>query len=120
MSLIWTVSSSSGKDPEFRAKFDCILLRLINSDNNYVSFVYRKADVGQFKADIAAKFVMKRCPGVKITHHTDPIQKFDERFYKQFHIFIAGLDNIEARRWLNSMIHSIVQFDADGDADPAT
>jgi ubiquitin-activating enzyme E1 C len=82
--------------------------------------VSRKADVGQFKADIAAKFVMKRCPGVKITHHTDPIQKFDEKFYKQFHIVIAGLDNIEARRWLNAMIHSIVKLDADGNADPAT
>lgn len=63
---------------------------------------------------------MKRCPGVKITHHTNPIQKFDEEFYKQFHIVIAGLDNIEARRWLNAMIHSIVEFDADGNADPST
>ena len=69
---------------------------------------------------MAAKFVMKRCPGVKITHHTDFIQKFNDEFYKQFHIVIAGLDNVEARRWLNSMIHSIVEFDDKGKPDPAT
>jgi len=63
---------------------------------------------------------MKRCPGVKITYHTIPIQNFDEEFYKQFHMVVAGLDNIEARRWLNSMIHMIVEFDKDGNPDPAT
>jgi len=57
---------------------------------------------------------MKRCPGVKITHYTDMIQKFDEDFYRQFHVVIAGLDNVEARRWLNAMIHSLVEFDENG------
>lgn len=35
-------------------------------------------------------------------------------FYKQFRIIIAGLDNIEARRWLNGLVHSMVKFDESG------
>lgn len=73
----------------------------------------RKHDVGQYKAEVAAKVIMSRCPDVKITAYTDMIQKYDMEFYKQFHIFIAGLDNIEARRWLNSMVHTLVEFDED-------
>lgn len=76
--------------------------------------------MGLYKATVAAEFVMKRCPGVKITSYTDLIQNFDEEFYKQFQIVIAGLDNVEARRWINSMLHSLVEFDADGVPDPAT
>ena len=60
---------------------------------------------------MAAKFVMDRCPGVKITAYKDAIQRFDEAFYKQFHVIIAGLDNIEASRWMNSMVQSLVEFD---------
>lgn len=48
------------------------------------------------------------------------IQDFDEDFYRQFHCIIAGLDNIEARRWLNSMVHDLVEFDKEGNPDPST
>ena len=41
-------------------------------------------------------------------------------FYEQFHIIIAGLDNIEARRWLNSLVHSMVKFDDESNPDPTT
>lgn len=35
----------------------------------------------------------------------------DFSFYKQFNVIIAGLDNIEARQYLNLMAHLIVEFD---------
>lgn len=63
---------------------------------------------------------MRRVPGVKITAYTSPIQQFDEEFYKEFMLIIAGLDNIEARRWINSMVHSLVEFDAAGNPLPET
>lgn len=83
-------------------------------------FLFRKTDVGKFKSEVAAEFVMKRVPGVTITHHTKAIQDFDEEFYDQFHIIIAGLDNIDARRWINSLVHSKVEFETDGTPKPET
>ncbi len=73
-------------------------------------FLFRKTDVGQFKSEIAAKFVMKRCPDVKIESMNCAIQDKDEEFYKQFHVIICGLDNIEARRWINGMLHELVEW----------
>lgn len=74
-------------------------------------FLFRKKDVGKYKSDVAAAFIEERCPGVKVTAHTSMIQDFDTEFYQQFHVIIAGLDNIEARRWLNALVHSMVEFD---------
>lgn len=34
-----------------------------------------------------------------------------KEFYKEFQIIITGLDNIEARRWMNQTVHDLVQFD---------
>lgn len=70
-------------------------------------------DIGEWKAKVAAAFVEKRCPGVKIEYYTQPIQEFEQSFYEQFDVIIAGLDNVEARRWINSMVHQMVTFDSE-------
>jgi molybdopterin/thiamine biosynthesis adenylyltransferase len=43
-----------------------------------------------------------------------------QEFYAQFQIVISGLDAIAPRRWINSTLCGLVQFDADGNPDPDT
>ena len=84
-------------------------------------FLFRMKDVGQYKSDVAAAFVRERYPGINVTSYTNPIQEFDEDFYRQFQIVIAGLDNVEARSWMNQTLHNMVAFDpATGEPDPET
>ncbi|CRK35177.1 hypothetical protein BN1708_006677 [Verticillium longisporum] len=87
----------------------------IDISNLNRQFLFRKSDVGKYKADIAAEFVMKRVKGVNITAHSCRIQDFDTDFYKQFQFVICGLDSIEARRWINAMLVSIAEEGEDAD-----
>lgn len=77
-------------------------------------FLFRKKDVQRYKSEVAAEFIKKRVPGCNIVHHVGKIQDKDMEFYSQFQIIIAGLDNIKARRWLNSLVYSFVQYNKDG------
>ncbi len=73
-------------------------------------FLFRQADVGKSKAEVAARFVEKRVKGVSITPHNCKIQDKDEDFYMQFNLVVCGLDSIEARRWINSTLVDMVDF----------
>jgi ubiquitin-activating enzyme E1 C len=48
------------------------------------------------------------------------IQDQDEDYYRQFNIIIAGLDSIEARRWINGLLVNMVDIDDEGNIDPDT
>jgi ubiquitin-activating enzyme E1 C len=76
-------------------------------------FLFRDSDVGKPKAQVAAEFINRQCEhlGVHVDYKVCKIQDLDESFYTQFLIVIAGLDNIPARRWLNSTIHDLVKAD---------
>ena len=41
-------------------------------------------------------------------------------FYEQFHVIVLGLDSLEARRYMNSVACSFLEFDADGSPNLAT
>lgn len=63
---------------------------------------------------------MKRCPRVKIDYYTTKIQDFDMSFYSKFQVIIAGLDNVEARRWMNSTLHRMVPFNINDEPEVGT
>lgn len=90
-------------------------LDTIDVSNLNRQFLFRQHDVGRGKAEVAAEFIMQRVPGCIVTPYKCDIRTLDETFYKQFKVIVSGLDNIDARRWINSLLHNIVDFyDEDG------
>ena len=81
---------------------------IIDVSNLNRQFLFRQADVGRPKAEVAAEFVQKRARGVKITAFCGKIQDKDEEYYSQFGLVICGLDSIEARRWINATLIGLV------------
>jgi NEDD8-activating enzyme E1 len=94
-------------------------LDTIDVTNLNRQFLFRAADVGKPKADVAAAFVNARVPGVLVTPHHANIMDFGKEFYSGFNFVIAGLDSIDARRWLNALLVDLVEM-SDGAADPNT
>eukprot|EP00490_Sorites_sp_Unknown_P026071 CAMPEP_0114673678 /NCGR_PEP_ID=MMETSP0191-20121206/45074_1 /TAXON_ID=126664 /ORGANISM="Sorites sp." /LENGTH=335 /DNA_ID=CAMNT_0001939113 /DNA_START=29 /DNA_END=1033 /DNA_ORIENTATION=+ len=99
---------------------EVIDLDTIELSNLNRQFLFRKKDIGKPKAKCAAEFVMNRVPGCEIKWYQTKIQDFPASFYRKFNCVIAGLDNIEARRWLNAMLCDLVEKDDDGELDPDT
>eukprot|EP00548_Thalassiothrix_antarctica_P012857 CAMPEP_0194166750 /NCGR_PEP_ID=MMETSP0154-20130528/2269_1 /TAXON_ID=1049557 /ORGANISM="Thalassiothrix antarctica, Strain L6-D1" /LENGTH=476 /DNA_ID=CAMNT_0038877505 /DNA_START=59 /DNA_END=1489 /DNA_ORIENTATION=- len=83
-------------------------------------FLFRHKDIGASKSKVAAQFINKRCPWMKVVAHHGMIQDKPSSFYASFNCIISGLDNVEARRWLNATVCGLVQCDGDGDPDPST
>lgn len=99
---------------------DVIDLDSIDVTNLNRQFLFRQKDVGSSKAQVAAAFINQRCPWMKVTPHHGMIQDKDASFYASFDVIISGLDNVQARRWLNATVIGLVQLDEDGDPDPST
>jgi NEDD8-activating enzyme E1 len=95
-------------------------LDTIDVTNLNRQFLFRQTDVGLSKAVVAATFINKRCPWMNVVAHHGKIQDKPPSFYASFQCILSGLDNVEARRWLNATVCGLVQFDEDGDPDPST
>lgn len=61
-------------------------------------------DVGKPKAEVAAQRVMQRVKGVTVVPHFCRIEEKDITFYQDFQIIVLGLDSLEARSYINSVV----------------
>ena len=95
-------------------------LDTIELSNLNRQFLFRQKDIGKFKADVACEFIKKKYPDIDIKSSCKKIQEFADEFFRQFHIIIGGLDNIEARSYINKKVHDLVEFDESGNPDPST
>lgn len=95
-------------------KIDIIDMDTIDLSNLNRQFLFRKKDIGQSKAEVAAKFINDRVPGCRVTPHFKKIQDYDEQFYSNFHVVVCGLDSIVARRWINGLLVSLLTYEEDG------
>jgi len=102
------------------ANVDVIDLDTIDVTNLNRQFLFREKDVGSSKAEVAAKFINEKCSWMNVTPYHGKIQDKDPSFYKGFNCILSGLDNVEARRWLNATVCGLVDLDEDGDPDPST
>lgn len=106
MSSTWVCVSTHTTKTRSSQSIDTIDISNLNRQ-----FLFRQADIGKPKAEVAAAFVQKRVKGVKITPYVGKIQDKDEDYYMQFKIIICGLDSIEARRWINATLISMVDME---------
>ncbi|CAL4062734.1 unnamed protein product, partial [Meganyctiphanes norvegica] len=83
----------------------------IDLSNLNRQFLFRKKDIGRPKAEVAAEFINQRIQGCTVTPYYKKIQDFDEDFYRSFHLVVCGLDSIVARRWINGMLLSMLNYE---------
>jgi len=97
---------------------DVIDMDTIDYSNLNRQFLFRVGDVGQSKAKVAANFVNNRIFGASVKPHHAKIEDFNDDFYRDFHIVVSGLDNVNARRWLNiELVNQAVRVRNDNDDD---
>jgi len=95
-------------------------LDTIDVTNLNRQFLFRAKDVGRPKCEVACEFIKSRAPHTNISHYFGKIQDKPSSFYAGFDVIVSGLDNIEARRWLNAVVVGLAVVDGDGDPDPDT
>lgn len=68
-------------------------------------FLFREKDIGRFKAEVVHEFIKNKYPDSKIEWSNKKVQEFPMSFFRQFNAIIGGLDNMQARLYLNELVH---------------
>lgn len=55
---------------------------------------------------------MSRIPGITVTPHFCRIEDKPLDFYSDFHLIVLGLDSLEARRYMNSIVCSFLGMES--------
>ncbi len=86
---------------------DCDKIELSNLNRQ---FLFRKKDIGQNKSLIACNSIKKMNPEFNCISSNQKVEKkteniFDEQFWKSKDFIICGLDNVDARNYVNDICH---------------
>ncbi|KAF7268248.1 hypothetical protein GWI33_018610 [Rhynchophorus ferrugineus] len=93
---------------------DIIDMDTIDLSNLNRQFLFRHKDIGLSKAQVAANYINGRISGCQVVPHCCAIEEKKDDFYRQFHVIVCGLDSITARRWINGMVLSLLNYDENG------
>ena len=74
---------------------------LIELSNLNRQLLFRKEDIGKYKAEIASKMAQEFNEEVKVQFFNKKLQDIPIEIYKDVDLFISALDNIPARIFLN-------------------
>lgn len=102
------------------AHLDVLDMDTVAYSNLNRQFLFRAADVGRPKAAAAADALNRRLGRTVVTAHCAALQDRPRAWYRGFAAVVAGLDSLDARRWLNATLCSLVARAPDGTVDPAT
>ena len=94
---------------------DIIDLDTVDVTNLNRQFLFRESDIGKYKADVAAARIRARFPHITVNSHSCKVQEKELSFFQQFAFFLVGVDNVEARRWMNAMAASLIKWELNPD-----
>ncbi len=101
-------------------RLDVIDMDTVDVSNLNRQFLFRPRDIGRPKAEAAAAAVAARVAGLRVEPHFCAIEDKPASFYAQFHAIVLGLDSLEARRHMNAVACSLLEYGEDGAPDLAT
>ena len=93
---------------------DIVDMDSIENSNLARCAMFRDADRGKPKAEVLAKAAAELNPEVRIRAFVCPVQQLGTAWIKQYDLVIAGLDNREARLWVNATTRRLGMYWVDG------